>query len=273
MMAWLLVPLALAALWFSFRYAWWRPAVSDRYPRILMYHMVCDHRPGRKFNGLRVPPQRFERQLRWLREHGWQSYTMSELVQAGDRLPPRAVALTFDDGFADNCLQALPLLEKYRMKATLYLVVDRHDRDWSVDKKAHHDSGELQSEPKLTDEQVRLMLASGLVELGSHTVTHPNFLRLGNGEREAELRDSKRELESRFGVAVNAFAYPFGLFRDEDPGLVRAAGYTSAVTTEAGIETDLAKRLFTLRRVKVSGKDNLLAFAMRMRGGRRGWNK
>jgi len=271
-MAWLLLPLALL-VWFSFRYAWWRPEVSQRYPRILMYHMVRDHRAGQKFNGLRVTPQRFERQLRWLHRHGWQSYTVSELVQAGDRLPDRGVAITFDDGFADNCLQALPLLEKYEMKATLYLVVDRHDRDWSVSKKAHHDSGELRSERKLTDDEVRLMLASGLVELGSHTVTHPNFLRLCREERETELRDSKWELESRFGVAVNSFAYPFGLFSEEDPELVRAAGYTSAVTTEAGIETGLAKRPFTVRRVKISGKDNLLAFVLRMRGGHRGWNK
>lgn len=271
-MAWLLLPLALG-VWFSFRYAWWRPEVSPRYPRILMYHMVCDHRAGQKFNGLRVTPQRFERQLRWLQQHGWTSYTMSELVQTGDRLPERAVAITFDDGFADNCVQALPLLQKYRMKATLYLVVDRHDRDWSVNKKAHHDSGELQLEQKLTDEQVRIMLASGLVELGSHTVTHPNFLRLSREEREKELRASKRELENLFGVPVSSFAYPFGLFQDEDPDLARAAGYTSAVTTEAGIETDLLRRPFTVRRVKVSGKDNLLAFVMRMRGGRRGWNK
>ncbi len=271
-MAWLLLPLLLVG-WFSFRYAWWRPAVDERHPRILMYHMVSPHRPGARFNGLRVTPQRFEQQLRWLRDRGWTSYTISELMALGDRLPAKAVVITFDDGFADNCLQALPLLQRYQTKATLYLVADRHDRDWSVNKKAHHDSGELRTEPKLSDEQVRQMLASGLVELGSHTLTHPNFLRLSRDERGQELRASKAELEQRFAVPVNSFAYPFGLFQTEDPLLVQAAGYTSAVTTEAGIEIEFARRLFRLRRVKISGKDNLLAFSMRMRGGRRGWNK
>lgn len=271
-MVWLLLPLLLAG-WFSLRYAWWRPAIDPRHPRILMYHMVSPHRPGARFNGLRVTPERFEQQLRWLQQQGWTSFTMSELLQQADRLPHKAVAITFDDGFADNCLQALPLLQRYRTKATLYLVTDRQGRDWSMSKKAHHDSGELGREPKLSDQQVEQMLASGLVELGSHTLTHPNFLQLSRAERERELRDSKGELEQRFGVTVSSFAYPFGLFQAEDPALVASAGYTNAVTTEAGVETELLRRPFTVRRVKVSGKDNLLAFAMRMRGGRRGWNK
>lgn len=271
-MAWLLLPLLLSG-WFSFRYAWWRPAVDARHPRILMYHMVAPHRSGARFNGLRVTPERFEQQLRWLQQQGWSSFTMSELLQQGDQLPEKAVAITFDDGFADNCLQALPLLQRYQTKATLYLVTDRHDRDWSVNKKAHHASGELAREPKLSDEQVARMLASGLVELGSHTLTHPNFLYLSRADRERELQASKVDLEQRFGVTVRSFAYPFGLFQAEDPALVQAAGYTHAVTTEAGIETEMTARPFTLRRVKISGKDNLLAFVMRMRGGRRGWNK
>lgn len=247
--------------------------MSEQHPRILMYHMVCPHRSGARFNGLRVTPCRFEQQLRWLRDHGWSSFTVSELVQLKDNLPEKAVALTFDDGFADNYLHALPLLQRYRTKATLYLVTDRHDREWSMNKKAHHDSGELRQEAKLSDDQVRQLLASGLFELGSHTLSHPNFHHLSRCEREQELRESKRKLEQLFSAQVLSFAYPFGLFQPEDPDLVKAAGYTSAVTTEAGIETDFGPRLFTLRRVKVSGKDNLLAFVMRMRGGLRGWKK
>ena len=80
--------------------------------------------------------------------------------------------LTFDDGFRDNYLAAHPLLVKYGAKATLFLVVDRFDRDWSTAKKAHHDSGELLREEKLRDAELRKMLDSGLWELGAHTLTH-----------------------------------------------------------------------------------------------------
>jgi peptidoglycan/xylan/chitin deacetylase (PgdA/CDA1 family) len=258
-------------VWFSLRYAWWRPAVDHRYPRILMYHMIATPRPGARFNGLRVAPQSFERQLRWLSDQGWHSFTVSELVAQADRLPKKSFAITFDDGYADNLLQALPLLKKYRCKATLYLVVDRSDRDWSMQRKLHHDEGELKQETKLSDEQVQELLDSGCIELGSHSMTHANFQRIETAAVRRELLESKNALEKRFGVSVSSFAYPFGLYLPQQVGLVEQAGYSSAVTTHEGIENAASWRPLELQRIKISGKDNWLAFLLRMRGGRRGW--
>ena len=273
MMPWLAGLLALVALWFSLRYAWWRQAVPYRYPRILMYHMVRDPVSGARFNGLRVSPAMFERQLRWLKQHGWHSCTLTKWLENRSAMPEKTVIITFDDGYADNYHNALPLLEKYDFKATLYLVVDRHDRDWSSQKKAHHDSGELGREKKLDDSEVEAMLASGRIELASHSLTHPNFARLDTNQKRQELEMSKRQLEERFGVKINSFAYPFGIFNKEDAKLVEQAGYTSAVTTEAGIDTGASLNLYRLKRVKISGKDNMLAFILRMLGGIRGWRK
>lgn len=270
----MIVPLSLAAvllLWFSLRYAWWRPAVDYRQPRILMYHMISAPRPGARFNGLRVAPQQFERQLRWLSTQGWHSFTLSELIAQADALPEKSFAITFDDGYADNLLQALPLLKKYHCKATLYLVVDRFDRDWSIQRKAHHNEGELRREAKLSDEQVRELLASGCIELASHSMTHADFSRLDAQAVSAELVQSRQILEQRFGVPVNSFAYPFGHYTSAQVDLARVAGYTSAVTTQEGIEAPGQWDALQLQRLKISGKDNWLAFLLRMRGGRRGW--
>jgi peptidoglycan/xylan/chitin deacetylase (PgdA/CDA1 family) len=258
-------------VWFSLRYAWWRPLVDYRYPRILMYHMISPPLAGARFNGLRVSPAMFEWQLRWLMKRGWTSCTVSELLEASDGLANKSFALTFDDGYADNLLRALPLLKRYRCKATLYLVVERFNRDWSVSRKAHHDEGELQREPKLSDDQVREMLASGLVELGSHSMTHANFLHLDDGVAERELRESKLRLEENFGVRVRSFAWPFGLFRPSQVELVRRAGYASCVTTCEGIDSPQHWDPMQLRRIKISGRDKRLAFLLRMRTGRRGW--
>jgi len=263
--------LALAGLiWFSSRYAWWRPAVSYSYPRILMYHMIAAPRRGARFNGLRVAPAVFEKQLQWLSQQGWYSFTVSELVAQAGRLPEKSFAITFDDGYADNLLQALPLLKKYQCKATLYLVVDRFERDWSIQRKAHHDEGELKQEAKLSDAQVQELLDSGCIELGSHSMTHASFTSLDEEAVSKELMDSRRALEDRFGIAVQSFAFPFGFYRSEQVALVGAAGYTSAVTTREGIEDAERWRPLELQRVKISGKDNWLAFLLRMRGGRRG---
>ncbi len=260
----------LVAAWFSWRYAWWRPTVDTHYPRILMYHMIADPVAGARFNGLRVSPSRFEQQLRWLRDNGWQGFTVSELVDRGADLPDKAVAITFDDGYADNATRALPLLQRYGYKATLYLVVDRHDRDWSRSRKAHHDGDELKAVPKLSDEQVEEMLASGCFELGAHTLTHANLLNLDNAELQHELTESKHQLEQRFAVPVRSFAYPFGLYRPEQVALVQEAGYDNAVTVREAVDDPASWNPLELSRIKISGRDGMPAFRQRMRTGRRG---
>lgn len=272
-MEWALGIGAMTGLWFSHRYAWWRAPVAECFPRILMYHMVRDPIPGAQFNGLRVAGGLFEQQLRWLCDQRWRFATVSDVLAEWTLPDRKTVALTFDDGYADNLRTALPLLEKYDARATLYLVTDRGGEDWSVKKKPHHNSGELRDEPKLTDPQVREMLASGRIELGSHTITHANFARLSPDAKRRELRESKRWLEDRFSVPVRSFAFPFGIYEPHDPQLVAEAGYESAVTTDPGIDATPSPDRFRLKRVKISGKENMLAFRMRMRCGRRGWSK
>jgi peptidoglycan/xylan/chitin deacetylase (PgdA/CDA1 family) len=265
--------LCVAVLVLSHRYAWWRPAVDWSAPRVLMYHMISPHRPKAKFNKLRVTPEAFEKQIRWLSENKFHFLTMQELRlawQAGT-LPPKSVAITFDDGYADNLFAALPVLQRYNARATIYVVVDRHDRDWSTYKKAHHNSGELAQEPKLTDAQVQQLVESGLIEIGSHTLTHANLSRLDDQMREHELSESRRVLKQLTGQPVESFAYPFGIYGAADVTAARQAGYLDAVTTSEGIEcvTPLPDFL-QLKRIKVSGKDNMLAFVCRIRTGRRG---
>lgn len=270
-MSLLIVPLLLVVMLvlFSRRYGWWRASVADNHPRILMYHQVREHIPGAKFNKLRVTPAMFERQLRWLSQNGYQFITMSALARP-ETLPEKAIALTFDDGFADNLIQADPILERYNACATLYLVQDRHDRDWSTSKKAHHNSGELMREPKLDDGQVQQMLASGRWELGGHTCTHANLITLDDEQKWQEIHASKQALEQQFGTRLSSFAYPFGIFDARDVELAEVAGFDTAVTTEEGICQALALQRFTLSRIKMSGKDNWLAFRLRMRTGVRG---
>lgn len=269
-----LAVLLLWLLWFSYRYAWWRAAVDYRHPRILMYHMVSPHRKGAKFNGLRVTPERFEAQLAFLKNEGWNFFTISELWRKWDSLPEKSVAITFDDGYADNLHNVLPLLEKHDANATIYMVVDRHDRDWSTHKKAHHNTGELAREPKLTDEEMRQLVSSGRIEIASHTLTHINMATTARDDKRHELEQAREQLEKECGLPVHSFAYPFGIFGDEDVQLVRECGYETAVTTIDGIDLHEPRPdPLRLKRIKVSGKDNQLAFVMRLRGGKRGWRK
>ncbi|MFK7830357.1 MAG: polysaccharide deacetylase family protein [Congregibacter sp.] len=269
--AFLVLPIVLIVLAvlivLSRRFAWWRASVSPAHPRILMYHMICEHCPGAKFNKLRVRPAQFEKQLKWLRDEGWHFAFMSELHS---NLPAKTVVLTFDDGYEDNLLIADPILERYGAKATLYLVEDRFERDWSSSKKAHHDSGELMREDKLTDTQVRGMLASGRWELGGHTRTHANLAVLDEQQRQAEIGAARESLGELFEVSIDSLAYPFGIYGPEDVVAAREAGYATAVTTVEGVSENLGDEAMELRRIKVSGKDSMASFRLRMRTGKRG---
>lgn len=263
---WLLLP----AAWFSWRYAWWRPAVSWSAPRILLYHMVREPVKGSRWNGLRVSPTAFDAQLGWLKRNGFRFFTVAELL-AQPTPPARAVAITFDDGYADNLVHALPILQKHGARATLFLVCDRH-RDWSANKKAHHNDGELGRERKLSDAEVKTLLDSGCIELASHTLTHVNLLNVEPAVRQQEITDSKAQLEQQYGQTITGFAYPFGLYSALDCDAVKQAGYHYATTTETGIGIDAYDR-YQLPRVKISGRDSLFSFVLRIRGGRRGVRK
>ncbi|MBD3843814.1 MAG: polysaccharide deacetylase family protein, partial [Campylobacterales bacterium] len=199
-MIWFIVLMLMIVTWFSYRYAWYRKSTDYRYPRILMYHMIREHIDGKKFNSLRVFPDMFEKQIKYLSENGWHSFTMREAIANRDKLPEKSVVITFDDGYRDNLTNAFPILKKYNFKATIYLVNDRHDRDWSGYRKIKNEGAGLKDEPKLSDDDVRELIKSGLIEIGAHTVTHANLSTLGNNDSYNEICKSKELIEKEFNI-------------------------------------------------------------------------
>jgi len=265
--------LLLLGAYYSHRYAWWKKTVPYQYPRILMYHMIRNPIKGAKFNSLRVSPEMFEKQLRYLSDNGWHFFTMSELVDLKNQLPEKSIALTFDDGYQDNFTNALPILKKYKAKATIYLVVDRHNREWSSKRKKKNNSGELMAEPKLLDDQVKDLLKSALVEIGSHTVTHDNLPLVSEEQKHEEIVGSKKQIEELFDTKCQSFCYPFGMYDETDLKLVGQADYSNATTVEKGIDNIEQANLFRLKRITISGKDNLYTFLLKLKTGKRGIKK
>lgn len=241
-------------------------------PRILMYHMVAERLPQRLYsdgkkvkNFLRVEPQVFEQQVEWLKANGFSFYKMSDVLR--NDLPERSVFLTFDDGFADNFLNAFPVLKKHNIPATIYLVVNRFSRDWATDRVSGVVSTELNDQYMLEHDQVKEMIGSGLVEFGGHTVDHVRLDELEDQDALSQLVDSKQQIEVLYGIECVSFAYPFGFYRERSIDLVREAGYHNACTTEDGTDSDRLGRRFRLRRVMVSGNDNMRKFIRKMRNG------
>ena len=265
-MIWILSLISMLLIFLVCRNKEKKKKVAWSEPRILMYHMVREHIPNAKFNKLRVKPTEFEKQIEWMQDQGFHFVTMQELQNNWGKHPDKTVAITFDDGYLDNLENAYPVLEKYQAKATIYVVVDRHDRDWSTYKKSHHNSGELMLEPKLNDEQVKTLALSGLVEIGSHTITHANLDKLNDKQCFMELLESKKQLEQLIHQPVESFAYPFGIYSQRDADFAKQAGYKTAVTTKEGIDI-VNCDFFQLQRIKISGKDSIRTVKHRLEYG------
>jgi peptidoglycan/xylan/chitin deacetylase (PgdA/CDA1 family) len=145
-------------------------------------------------------------------------------------LPPRTVALTFDDGYASVLEQAWPELQRRGLPATLFAVsgyLDGRGRfPW--------DRGASAAECRIADAAaVRAAAAAGLA-IGSHTVTHRWLPELEPADAERELKESRHDLEDLLGREVVGFAYPMGGWTDQVRQQVAAAGYRFAVTVDRG---------------------------------------
>ncbi len=154
--------------------------------------------------------------------------TVSELaatLQAGT-LPTRAIALTFDDGFANAAEAAAPLLAERDLRATVFCVAEHVGgvSDWA---------SQPRSAPRLplADAAALSALAAAGWEIGSHGLSHEPLSRLTPDRRQHELEASRLELEDLVGVPVRSFAYPYGAVPAGAETELRAAGYDSACTT------------------------------------------
>ena len=218
---------------------------------VLMYHYVrINPDPADKIGiGLSVPPAEFERQMRYLVDNGYQVVGLEDIVASlrnGSALPPRAVALTFDDGYMDFRQAAYPVLKRYGLKATSFVITDFVGRNGY-----------------LTWDAIKEMAAGGLVTFGSHTLSHPDLSTLPPALAERQIRESKRVLEDRLGSRVTLFSYPAGRYNDTVVRLVEEAGYLAAVTTRYG-NLHNANEIYLLKRIRIDGRDSLGTFASKL---------
>ncbi len=163
---------------------------------VLIYHRV-----GRRAaTEIDLPTDLFARQMEWLAARGL-AITLDDalaVLASGSRPVPDPVVVTFDDGTADFADEAVPVLERYNVPATLYVATDFVER--SVPFPAH---GTPVSWAALAD-----AVATGLVTIGSHTHTHALLDRLPPAEIDEELDRSAGLIGERLGVAAEHFAYP-----------------------------------------------------------------
>lgn len=197
---------------------------------MLLYHRVNDVSRDK----LTTSSRRFAEHLSILRRH----YPVVPLVEGvaavtGRRyLGPNIVAITFDDGYADNHEVAAPILQRFGLPATFFVTVGLI----GTDEPFPHDARFPHRFRTLTWEEVRALAAAGF-EIGSHGWSHRNLARADAEAVRRELRDSREVLERMLGAPVRSFAYPFGGREDITPAVraeIRAAGYSLTASAYGG---------------------------------------
>jgi peptidoglycan/xylan/chitin deacetylase (PgdA/CDA1 family) len=224
----------------------WPPVTREFAVPVLMYHRVSDlpPRPGPLLRDLTVSPAAFERQVRYLVENGFSILTAGQVeraVRRGEPLAARAVALTLDDGYDDSFTQAFPILRRYGLDGTLFLV-----------------TGTVGTEGHVTWEAAREMLGEG-IDFGSHSVSHPDLTTLTDRALSEELRGSKAEMEAHLAKPITQIAYPSGRYDERVKEEARRAGYLAGWKKGGGWVTPDSDPLL-LPRVRVRGGTTMAQF-------------
>lgn len=213
---------------------------------ILMYHSIGSLSPSPTSleRDLTVSPANFEQQLIYLKEKKYQTILMEDLFQTiyyNKKLPPKPIILTFDDGYDNHYYNVYPLLKKYKFKGSFYIITS------------------LVNQPGRINQQQIKELADNGMEIGSHSVSHPDFSHLNEQEINNELHYSKLLLEKIINKKIYFFCYPSGKYNNHSFPILKKEGYLLALTTNSGtlISSD---HPFEVPRLRITGDESLENF-------------
>jgi len=216
---------------------------------VLNYHQINDTAE----NALTVKVEQFDQQMQYLADNGYHAITPAEMIdcwEKGEQLPDKPVIITFDDGYIDNYDNAFPILKKYNLKATIFLISDYVGRYPNY----------------VTWDKAKEMQDSGLIDLESHTLSHVELTKTDSQEETMkQLRGSSDALLYHLKKPAYFIAYPCGSYDETVEQLTKEAGYRAAFTVNYGLASPDEQR-FILDRIPIFGCNDhtFMRFKLRM---------
>jgi peptidoglycan/xylan/chitin deacetylase (PgdA/CDA1 family) len=224
--------------------------------------VLCYHRVGRRSTSrVDLPGWLFEEQMTRLASDPGVFDLDTALAAVAGPPPsrPDPVAVTFDDGTSDFVEEALPILVRHRVPATLYVATDFVERG-----RAFPDDGVPLSWSALAD-----AVSTGLVTVGSHTHTHALLDRLPAGEVGDELDRSITLIGEQLGVQARHFAYPKALSGSPAADQAVRTRFDSAALAGTRPNPHGKTDPYRLARSPVQVEDGLAFFGRKVAGGMR----
>ena len=206
---------------------------------ILVYHDVSNIAVGDRYYFVKI--KEFQDQMNYLKENNYKTLFLSQLSSAYKYENP--IIITFDDGYKGVYENAFPILKSLGLKATVFMISD------NINEKEYY----------MNQKSMLEMSKSNLIEIGSHSVTHPDLTSLSQKELDNELSTSKSNLEKIIGKKVNCFSYPMGKYNDTVITATKKY-YEYAVTTDEGPEYSKKINPVKLKRIKIYRKLFLINF-------------
>ena len=207
----------------------------------------------------RVTPKQFEKQIAFLVERGYTMQTLSEYLSSGfPAASEKRVCLTFDDAYESVYTYAFPIMARYELPGTVFIISDYVGQynTWDVN------IGWLHF-PHLDWQQIRSLAEAGW-EIGSHTVSHRDLTRLPASELLSELDVSKKLLERRVGGKIRCLSYPFGKVNLKVAKAAEQAGYQAAVIMN--MKNKLIPEKLCVSRLGVYLFDTMISFRQKVFG-------
>ncbi|MEN6407706.1 MAG: polysaccharide deacetylase family protein [Thermoguttaceae bacterium] len=213
-------------------WAYRRAASQGRQPAIVLaYHRVADDGA----TPWTMPSELFFRQMRWLQRH----FDLVSLEESQQRIREGSgsrpcVSITFDDGYADNCREAIPWLVREHVPCTYFVTA----QNVLTGEAFPHDQNVGCHLPANTLEQLREMADLG-IEIGAHSYTHANLGAIADSETlRREVIAAKRDMQDVLERKIRYFAYPYGGYvhlNREVFRLAEQAGYLGVCSCYGGL--------------------------------------
>ncbi|MEH7384820.1 polysaccharide deacetylase family protein [Bacillus sp. JJ1521] len=216
---------------------------------ILVYHSI-DEYTGLGSKELYVTPKNFEKQMTYLKDHGYTLLTFDRWQDIHKVNKP--IFITFDDGYKDS-LNAFGIFQKlknerFKPSGTIFVISDFIGRT-----------------NRLSKSDIKMMADSGIISVQSHTATHPDLTKITNYEN--ELKGSKDKIQKITGKPVIALAYPYGNFNNKVIKETKKYYLFGLTTTpEAFSETGIKDELYLLPRIYIKYSTTLDEFAKIVEG-------
>ncbi|MFC1674318.1 polysaccharide deacetylase family protein [Candidatus Omnitrophota bacterium] len=229
--------------------------------RILLYHAVAEVDSQDRL-GLKVSLRDFTDQMDYLHKEGYSVLPLQELVfmlRQGRFIPPKAVSLTFDDGYRDNLEQILAVLKKYDYKATFFVIGDSTGNKAKYPKKDYWDYWDC-----FSLEDLRKVAREGS-DIGLHSYVHENLLKLAMLKIEQNISKAKNTLEVILRKRIGLFSYPHGGSNAKVIEILRECGFKAACSSIPGYNHG-GTNLFMLHRTEINTRDGISGFKKKLSG-------